>query len=438
MASPATRLSPDPDPGARPGFSGDRPGGSGPELDVEAVRADFPILHQEVNGNPLVYLDNAATSQKPLRVIEALEGFYRRDNANVHRGLHELSRRSTERYEAARGHVASWLGVEDPGEIIWTRGATEAINLVARAWGDSHLGEGDEILLTELEHHSNLVPWQMLAARKGARLRYLELDDEGELILDDLPRILEGGRVRIAAISQVSNALGTLIPVEEIARQVKAHGGLVLVDGAQGAAHAPVRIPTLGVDFYAFSGHKMCGPTGIGVLWARRELLEAMEPYQGGGDMIDEVHRDHSTWAQLPYKFEAGTPNIAGAIALAEAIHYLNAVGAQRILAHEQRLVRRTLEALESVPGIRLFGPSDPARRAGVVSFTMEGTHPHDIATIMDSEGVAIRAGHHCAQLVMKRYGVAATARASFYLYNSDAEVDRLVEGLNAVREIFG
>lgn len=438
MASPATH--PPTDSSALSGSQslGPRPGGSGPELDVEAIRADFPILHQEVNGRPLVYLDNAATSQKPAVVVEAIEGFYRRDNANVHRGLHELSRRSTERYEGARGVVASWLGVEDPAEVIWTRGATEAINLVARAWGDSHLREGDEILLTDLEHHSNLVPWQMLAARTGARLRYLELNDEGELILDDLPRILEGGRVRIAAISQVSNALGTLNPVAEIARQVKAHGGLVLVDGAQGAAHAPVRIPDLGIDFYVFSGHKMCGPTGVGVLWARRELLEAMEPFQGGGDMIDEVHRDHSTWAQLPYKFEAGTPNISGAIGLAEAIRYLNAVGAERILAHEQRLVRRTMEALEAMPGIRLFGPGDPAHRAGVVSFTMEGTHPHDIATILDSEGVAIRAGHHCAQLVMKRYGVAATARASFYLYNTEAEVDRLVEALETVREIFG
>ncbi len=438
MASPATHPPTDSPALAGSQSLGPRPGGSGPELDVEAIRADFPILHQEVNGRPLVYLDNAATSQKPAVVVEAIEGFYRRDNANVHRGLHELSRRSTERYEGARGVVASWLGVEDPGEVIWTRGATEAINLVARSWGDSHLREGDEILLTDLEHHSNLVPWQMLAARTGARLRYLELDDEGELILDDLPRILEGGRVRIAAISQVSNALGTLNPVAEIARQVKAHGGLVLVDGAQGAAHAPVRIPDLGIDFYAFSGHKMCGPTGVGVLWARRELLEAMEPFQGGGDMIDEVHRDHSTWAQLPYKFEAGTPNISGAIGLAEAIRYLNAVGAERILAHEQRLVRRTMKALEAMPGIRLFGPGDPAHRAGVVSFTMEGTHPHDIATILDSEGVAIRAGHHCAQLVMKRYGVAATARASFYLYNTEAEVDRLVESLGTVREIFG
>ncbi len=438
MASPATHPPTDSPALAGSQSLGPRPGGSGPELDVEAIRADFPILHQEVNGRPLVYLDNAATSQKPAVVVEAIEGFYRRDNANVHRGLHELSRRSTERYEGARGVVASWLGVEDPGEVIWTRGATEAITLVARSWGDSHLREGDEILLTDLEHHSNLVPWQMLAARTGARLRYLELDDEGELILDDLPRILEGGRVRIAAISQVSNALGTLNPVAEIARQVKAHGGLVLVDGAQGAAHAPVRIPDLGIDFYAFSGHKMCGPTGVGVLWARRELLEAMEPFQGGGDMIDEVHRDHSTWAQLPYKFEAGTPNISGAIGLAEAIRYLNAVGAERILAHEQRLVRRTMKALEAMPGIRLFGPGDPAHRAGVVSFTMEGTHPHDIATILDSEGVAIRAGHHCAQLVMKRYGVAATARASFYLYNTEAEVDRLVESLGTVREIFG
>jgi len=414
------------------------PAPAGERLDPEAVRGDFPVLHQEVNGRPLVYLDNAATSQTPVQVLDAISNYYRRDNANVHRGLHELSRRSTDAYEGARARVARWLGTDDAAEIIWTRGATEAINLVAHSWGLAHLEEGDEILLTEVEHHSNLVPWQMVARRTGARLRYLELDEHGQLELEPLAEILSGGRVKIAAVSHVSNALGTINPVAEIVGQVHSAGGVVLVDGAQGAAHAPVNVAELGADFYVCSGHKMCGPTGIGVLWGRRELLEEMPPYQGGGEMIDEVERDHSTWADLPHKFEAGTPNIAGAVAMAAALEYLEALGPERILAHEQHLVSRTLDALREIPGVRLFGPPDPAHRAGVVSFTLKGAHPHDIATILDSEGVAIRAGHHCAQLVMKRYGVSATARASFYLYNTDQEVDRLVAGLASVQEIFG
>jgi len=415
------------------------PGGAqdGP-LDPHLIRKDFPILHQEVNGHPLVYLDNAASSQKPEVVIQALERYYRQDNANVHRGLHELSRRSTDAYEGARLRMAGWLGAADAGEIVWTRGATEAINLVAAAWGGANLEEGDEILLTELEHHSNLVPWQLIAARTGARLRYLELDDEGRLRLDALPRILDEGRVKLAAVGHVSNALGTINPVAEIARQVQAAGALLLVDGAQGAAHAPVDVGELGADFYVLSGHKMCGPTGVGVLWGRRELLEATPPYQGGGEMISEVERDFSTWAELPHKFEAGTPNIGGAVAMTAAVEYLEKVGPHRILAHEQALVRRALEGLGRIPGVRLFGPTDPRERAGVVSFTMESAHPHDIATVLDAEGVAVRAGHHCAQLVMKRYGVPATARASFYLYNTPDDVDRLLEGLEAVQEIFG
>jgi cysteine desulfurase / selenocysteine lyase len=407
-------------------------------FDPHLLRRDFPILDQEVNGRPLVYLDNAATSQKPRVVLDAIDHYYRRDNANVHRGLHELSRRSTEAYEGARERVAQWIGAADASEVVWTRGATEAINLVAAAWGAENLREGDEILLTEMEHHSNLVPWQLIAHRTGARLRYLEIDDEGRLRLDQLPGILEEGRVRIAAVSHVSNALGTINPVREIARQVHEAGALLLVDGAQGAAHGGVDVRELDADFYVFSGHKMCGPTGIGVLWARRSLLEAMPPYQGGGEMISVVERDGSTWAALPHKFEAGTPNIAGAVALHSAIDYLEAVGPERILAHEQALVRQTVEALGSLPGIRLFGPSDPAERAGVVSFTLESAHPHDISTILDAEGVAVRAGHHCAQLVMKRYNVAATARASFYLYNTPDDVDRLIEGLDVVRDIFG
>jgi len=407
-------------------------------LDPASVRADFPVLDQEVHGHPLAYLDNAATSQTPTPVLETIQSYYRNDNANVHRGIHELSRRATDAYEGARMKVARWIGAADAGEVVWTRGTTEAINLVASAWGHANLEEGDEILLTDMEHHSNLVPWQLLAARTGARLRYLELDDEGRLRLEELPDILAGGRVRIGAVGHVSNALGTINPVREIARQLHAAGALLLVDGAQGAPHAPVDVAELGADFYAFSGHKMCGPTGIGVLWGRRELLEAMPPYQGGGEMISEVQRDHSTWAELPHKFEAGTPNIAGAVAMGAAVDYLETVGPERILAHEQVLVRRALEGLRAIPGVEIFGPRDPTGRAGVVPFTMEGTHPHDIATILDSEGVAIRAGHHCAQLVMKRYGVSATARASFYLYNTADEVDRLLAGLESVREIFG
>ncbi|MEX2532278.1 MAG: cysteine desulfurase [Gemmatimonadota bacterium] len=415
-----------------------RTAGAAGELDPERIRHDFPALHQVVNDRPLVYLDNAATTQKPLAVIEAVDGYYRRDNANVHRGLHELSRRATEAYEGARERVARWIGATDVGEVIWTRGATEAINLVASAWGSTNLREGDEILLTVQEHHSNLVPWQLLAGRTGATLRYLEIDEEGRLELDALPGILDGGRVRIAALSHASNALGTINPVAEIARQVHEAGALLLVDGAQGAAHHRVDVSRLGADFYAFSGHKMCGPTGVGILWGRRELLEAMEPYQGGGEMISEVSRDGSTWADLPHKFEAGTPNIAGAVGMAAALDYLQEIGPDRILAHEQALVARALDRLQGIDGIRLFGPADPTGRTGVVSFTMEGAHPHDIATILDAEGIALRAGHHCAQLVMKRYGVPATARASFYLYNTQDEVDRLVDGLGSVREIFG
>ncbi len=409
-----------------------------PTLDVERIRADFPILSQEVNGHPLAYLDNAATSQKPNSVLQALDGYYRRDNANVHRGLHELSRRATDGYEGARKVVAEWIGASSPAEIVWTRGTTESINLVAAAWGGENLKEGDEILLTEMEHHSNLVPWQLVARRTGARLRYLELDDEGRLRLDQLPGILERGRVRIAAITHVSNALGTINPILEIARRIHEAGALLLVDGAQGAAHHPVDVSELEADFYTFSGHKMCGPTGIGALWGREALLEAMPPYQGGGEMIHTVERDSSTWAEIPHKFEAGTPNIAGAVAMAAAVEYLRSVGTEAILAHEQSLVAYALERLAERPGVRLFGPRAPTERAGVVSFAVESVHPHDVATILDSEGVAIRAGHHCTQLVMQRLGVAATARASFYLYNTREEIDRLVQGLDTVDSIFG
>jgi cysteine desulfurase/selenocysteine lyase len=407
-------------------------------LDVERIRQDFPILEERVNGRLVAYLDNAATSQKPRIVIEALRSYYAHKNANVHRGLHKLSRRATEAYEGARSKVAKWIGAASPSEVIWTRGTTEAINLVAASWGGENLRDGDVILLTDMEHHSNIVPWQLIAARTGAQLRYMDLDDEGRLRLDELPHLLSDGRVRIAAVTHVSNALGTINPIAEIARQVHDAGALLLVDGAQGAAHHPADVRELGADFYAFSGHKMCGPTGIGVLWGREKLLDAMPPYQGGGEMIDLVERDFSSFAKLPHKFEAGTPHIAGAAAMSAAIDYLDGVGAEQILAHERDLVAYALEKLADSPGIRLYGPKSVQERAGVVSFTLEYAHPHDISTVLDSLGVAIRAGHHCAQLVMRRFGVPATARASFYFYNTRAEVDRLVDGLDEVRSIFG
>lgn len=407
-----------------------------PVLDVERVRRDFPILEERVNGYPLAYLDSAATAQKPRAVLTALRAYYESQNANVHRGLHELSRRATEAYEGARATVAEWIGAPSPSEVIFTRGTTESINLVAASWGNANLGPGDEILLTEMEHHSNLIPWQLVAKRTGAKLRYLEIDDDGRLILEPLPGILAEGRVRIAAVGHVSNALGTINPVREIAREVHAAGALLLVDGAQGAGHHRVDVRGLGADFYALSGHKMCGPTGSGALWVRGEVLEEMPPYQGGGEMIEFVQRHESTWARLPQKFEAGTPNIAGAIGMATAAKYLGGVGPEKILAHEQALAEYALEALGEVPGIRLFGPP-AAERAGILSFRMDVAHPHDISTVLDQEGVAIRAGHHCAQLVMERYGVGAMARASFYLYTTREEVDRLVKGLRTVRSIF-
>jgi cysteine desulfurase/selenocysteine lyase len=405
-------------------------------FDAAAVRREFPALEQMVNGNPLVYLDSAATSQKPRSVLDAVQAYYLHDNANVHRGIHELSRRATLGYEGAREKVAAWIGASDPSEVVWTRGTTEAINLVATAWGLDHVHEGDEILLTVLEHHSNLVPWQLLARRTGATLRYIELDDEGRLVLDDLPSLLSE-RTKLVAVSHVSNALGTVNPVKEIAARAKEAGALVLVDGAQGAVHAEVDVQDLGVDFYALSGHKMCGPTGIGALWARRELLEEMAPYQGGGEMIHVVERDMSTWAQVPHKFEAGTPNIAGAIGMGAAIDFLGGIGMDGIIEHERDLMAYALERVRCAPGVRVYGPEALEERSAVISFTMGDAHPHDISTILDGQGIAIRAGHHCAQLVMKHFGIAATARASFYLYNTRDDVDRLVEGLDVVRSIF-
>ena len=408
-----------------------------PRLDRTALRAQFPALAQEVGGHPLVYLDNAATSQKPQYVLDALTAYYEHDNANVHRGIHELSRRATVAFEDARVKLAKFIGAADSAELVWTRGTTEAINLVASSWGMDTLGEGDEILLSSLEHHSNIVPWQLVAHRTGARIRYIEMDEQGRLILDDLPELLTD-RTRMVAISHISNALGTVNPIREIAEQAKRVGALVLVDGAQAVPHRRVDVQELGCDFYAFSGHKMCGPTGSGGLWARRTLLESMRPYQGGGEMISMVGREESTWAEIPHKFEAGTPNIAGAIALGAAADFLDEVGFDAIAEHERALLAYALERLDDLGGVRVYGPTDLDERSGVISFTMGDAHPHDISTILDSRGIAIRAGHHCAQLVMQHFGISATARASFYLYNSTDDVDRLIEGLASVKEIFG
>ena len=408
-----------------------------PGLDQTALRDQFPTLAQEVGGHPLVYLDNAATSQKPQCVLDALAEYYEHDNANVHRGIHELSRRATVAFEEARVKLAKFIGAADSAELVWTRGTTEAINLVAGSWGLDTLGEGDEILLSSMEHHSNIVPWQLVAHRTGARLRYIEMDEQGRLIIDDLPDLLTD-RTRIVAFSHISNALGTVNPVREIVERAKRVGSLVLIDGAQAVPHRRIDVQELGCDFYAFSGHKMCGPTGSGGLWARRSLLEAMPPYHGGGEMIRMVGRDESTWAEIPHKFEAGTPNIAGAIVLGVAADFLNETGFDAIAEHERDLLAYALEQLDDLGGVHVYGPTDLDERSGVISFTMGDAHPHDISTILDSRGVAIRAGHHCAQLVMQHFGISATARASFYLYNSRNDVDRLVEGLASVKEIFG
>lgn len=405
-------------------------------FDPVMIRREFPTLEQAVNGRPLVYLDNAATSQKPKVVLDALRAYYEDDNSNVHRGIHELSRRATVAYEESRAKVASWVGANEPSEIVWTRGTTEAINLVSSAWGLDNVGEGDEILISVLEHHSNIIPWQLLARRTGAVIKYIELDEQGRWILDELPHLLTD-RTKIVAISHVSNALGTVNPVKRVAAAAHEVGALVLVDGAQGAVHMKVDVKDLGVDYYAFSGHKMCGPTGIGALWARRDLLDSMEPYQGGGEMIHFVGRDESSWATVPHKFEAGTPNIAGAIGMGAAIDFLSEVGMDAIAEHEQKLLGYALERMNKVDGICIYGPQSPDEHSALISFTLGDAHPHDISTILDSEGIAVRAGHHCAQLAMQHFGISATARASIYLYNTESDIDRLIEGLEQVRSIF-
>jgi cysteine desulfurase/selenocysteine lyase len=398
-----------------------------------APRTDFPLLA----GDPdLVYLDSAATSQKPLVVLDAMREFQSRDYANPHRGAYDLSVRATQRYHDARARVARFFGMADSDALIFTRGTTESLNLVATAWGRSNLHAGDEIVVTSAEHHANFVPWQQLALARGARFRIAEAGPDG-LVHADALRALITPRTSVVAFHHVSNVLGDTLPPREIADFAHAVGAIAVCDGAQAAPHLPVRFDELGVDFYAASGHKMCGPMGIGVLLGRRPLLEAMPPYMMGGDMIEFVHDETSSWNTLPHKFEAGTPNVTGAVGLAAAADYLDALGMPAVRAHERLLARRAHELLAAIDGVTVHGPA-PAERSGVVSFTVDGIHPHDLATILDARHVCIRAGHHCAQPLMRRLGVAATARASFYVYNDDADVDALVAGVHAARELFG
>jgi cysteine desulfurase/selenocysteine lyase len=408
---------------------------AGTAFDVEKVRRDFPILDQDVHGKPLVYLDNAATTQKPLAVIEALEHYYRHDNSNIHRGVHTLSERATEHYEKTRVAVQRFLNAADSKEIIFTRGTTEAINLVAQTYGRKHVGAGDEVLITAMEHHSNIVPWQILCEEKGAKLRVAPINDRGELQLEDFERLL-GARTRFVAVSHLSNALGTINPLREMIRMAHSRNVAVLVDGAQAAPRLPVNVQALDCDFYAISGHKMYAPTGIGVLYGKTALLEAMPPYQGGGDMIASVTFEKTIYNRLPYKFEAGTPNIADTIALGAAISYLEGLGLDRIEQHEHDLLTYATRSVEKISGVTIVGTAK--EKAGVLSFTMDNIHPHDIGTILDREGIAVRTGHHCAQPVMQRFGIPATVRASFGLYNTRQEVDALVKGIHKVNEVLG
>jgi cysteine desulfurase/selenocysteine lyase len=403
--------------------------------DVERVRKDFPILQSEVHGRPLVYLDSAATSQKPQVVLDALAGYYATTNANVHRGVHRLSEQATAEYEGARARIQRFLGAARPEEIVFVRGTTEGINLVAQSYGRGAVGPGDEIIVTALEHHSNIVPWQMLCAEREAILKVVPIDDDGQVELEAYASLL-GARTRLVAIAHVSNALGTVLPVKRLVALAHARGVPVLVDGAQAVPHLRVDVRDLDCDFYVFSGHKLFGPTGIGVLYGKTELLERMPPWQGGGDMIKIVTFEQTTYNDLPYKFEAGTPHIGGAIGLGRAVEYVEGLGLDRIAAYEHELLAYGTDALSAVPGLRLIGTA-PAK-ASVLSFVMKGVHAHDVGTILDREGIAVRTGHHCAMPVMERFGVPATTRASLALYNTGAEIDALVQGLHRVSEIFG
>ncbi len=406
-------------------------------LDPEALRADFPILDQEVHGHKLVYLDSGATSQKPLSVLAAMDNYYRHDNANVHRGIYALSERATADYEGSRAKVARLIGVADPREIIWTRNATEAINLVAYTWGRRHIGRGDVIVLTEMEHHANLVPWQILAQEKDADLEFIPITDDG-ILRQDVFDVLLRLKPKLVAFTHVSNMLGTINPVVEMTRKAHEAGALVLIDGAQAVPHIPVNVAEIGADFYTFSGHKVMAPTGSGVLWGRRALLEAMPPFMGGGDMIREVHLRRSEWNDIPWKFEAGTPDISAAIGLGAAADYMMDLGMSRVQDHEQELVRYALDVLpREVPGIEIYGPAAPELRGGVVAFNLPGIHPHDVAQVLDRFGVAIRAGHHCTMPLHERLDLAATARASFGVYTTTADIDALAAALREVQTLF-
>ncbi|MBC1364840.1 cysteine desulfurase [Listeria welshimeri] len=406
-------------------------------IDIQKIRADFPILDQEINEKPLAYLDNAATSQKPKQVIEALTHYYEFDNANVHRGVHTLAARATDAYESARVKVAKFIHAREVAEIIFTRGTTSAINLVVDSYAEANIEAGDEIVISYLEHHSNLIPWQQLAKRKGAVLKYIELEEDGTISVEQAKKTI-GEKTKIVALAHVSNVLGTITPIKEIAAIAHKFGAVILVDGAQAVPHMEVNVVDLDADFYAFSGHKMMAPTGIGALYGKRELLDAMEPTEFGGEMIDFVELYDSTWKELPWKFEAGTPIIGGAIALGAAIDYLAEVGLANIYAHEQELVGYAIEEMSKIEGITIYGPKDASKRCGLVTFNLEGAHPHDIATILDEDGIAIRAGHHCAQPLMKWLDVSSTARASFYIYNTKEEIDALIDGLKLTKEYFG
>jgi cysteine desulfurase / selenocysteine lyase len=406
-------------------------------LDAQKLRADFPIFGEKIHGKPLAYLDSAASSQKPRQVLDTLREFYETSYANVHRGVYTLSERATAGYEGAREKAAAFVNAPAAREVVFTRSATESINLVAYAWGLDNLGPGDLVLVTELEHHSNFVPWQYIAKRTGADFRMLPIDDGGELRLDGLDELARDARVKVVATNLVSNSLGTVNPVERLAAWAHERGAITVVDAAQGAPHHRVDVQALGCDFLAFSSHKLCGPSGVGALWGRAELLERMAPFNLGGHMIRSVRLEETTWGDLPYKFEAGTMPIAEAVGFGAAMDYVAEVGLEAIAEYESELVAYALDRLEELGGITTYGPA-PERRAGIVSFNVEGIHPHDVAQVLDSEGVAIRAGHHCCQPLMARLGVAATNRASFYLYTVQDEIDRLIEGLRKTRKILG
>lgn len=405
-------------------------------IDARTIRKDFPILDQQVNDEPLVYLDNAATTQKPQAVLDALNDYYHKDNANVHRGVHTLAERATHAYEAAREKVRAFIHANETAEVLFTRGTTTSLNWVARSYGDAFIKEGDEIVISYMEHHSNIVPWQQLAIRKKATLKYISLTAEGTLDLEDARRQITD-KTAIVSLAHASNVLGVLNPIKELASLAHQHGAVMVVDGAQTTPHMAIDVQDLDCDFYAFSGHKMCAPTGIGVLYGKRPLLEQMEPIEFGGEMIDFVYLQESTWSELPWKFEAGTPNIAGAIGLGAAIDYLSELGMDHIHHYEAQLVQYVLPKLQAIEGLTIYGPSDPLQRTGVIAFNLEGIHPHDVATALDMEGIAVRAGHHCAQPLLSYLTVPATARASFYFYNTEADCDRLVEAIKATKEFF-